>query len=105
MASNCARRLIQRTSSSTKTFLSSSPRSAASGPSNLSGLSANLPSPAPRLFRRHHLFSKSRLPVELGCGESLMPLHSVTASALLRSRLSSEVGEWGCLSEGFATPL
>lgn len=41
-----------------------------------------------------------RLPVELACGESLMPLHSVTASALLKSMLSSKVGHWGFLSEG-----
>lgn len=41
-----------------------------------------------------------RLPVELGCGESLMPLHSATASALLTSMLSSKVGRWGVLSEG-----
>ncbi|KAL6497529.1 hypothetical protein OROHE_027158 [Orobanche hederae] len=34
-----------------------------------------------------------------------MPLHSVTASALLRSMLSSKVGQWSVLSEGFATPL
>ncbi|KAF5954125.1 hypothetical protein HYC85_006981 [Camellia sinensis] len=42
----------------------------------------------------------SRLVVELGCGESLMPLHSATASSLLNSVLSSKVGQWGCLSEG-----
>ncbi|KAL8233958.1 hypothetical protein R6Q59_020058 [Mikania micrantha] len=47
----------------------------------------------------------SRLPVELGSMQSLMPLHSVTASALLQSMLSSEIGQWGSLSEGFATPL
>ncbi|XP_076906918.1 uncharacterized protein LOC143563206 [Bidens hawaiensis] len=47
----------------------------------------------------------SRLPVELGSMQSLMPLHSATASALLKSMLSSEVGQWGTLSEGFATPL
>ncbi|KAK1441224.1 hypothetical protein QVD17_07067 [Tagetes erecta] len=47
----------------------------------------------------------SRLPVELAGMQSLMPLHSVTASALLKSMLSSKVGQWGSLSEGFATPL
>lgn len=41
-----------------------------------------------------------RLPKELSCGDSLMPLHSVTASVLLKSLLSSEVGQWGSLSEG-----
>ncbi|KAG8367069.1 hypothetical protein BUALT_Bualt16G0034300 [Buddleja alternifolia] len=39
------------------------------------------------------------LPVELRCGESLMPLHSVTASALLNSKLSSKIGHWTFLSE------
>ncbi|KAL3526044.1 hypothetical protein ACH5RR_014416 [Cinchona calisaya] len=106
MASNCARRLLQRSSSSAKNFLISAPRispppSVGSGPSaKFSGL----PSSASRLSRCQNLFSKSRLPVELGCGESLMPFHSVTASALLKSMLSSEVGQWGCLSEA-VTPL
>nr|XP_043607530.1 protein NUCLEAR FUSION DEFECTIVE 6, mitochondrial-like [Erigeron canadensis] len=54
--------------------------------------------------RRKPLFS-SREPVELSCMQSLMPLHSATASSLLKSMLSSEVGQWGSLSEGFATPL
>lgn len=39
-------------------------------------------------------------PRVLGSANSLMPLHSVTASALLKSLLSSEVGQWGSLSEG-----
>ncbi|XP_027076360.2 uncharacterized protein [Coffea arabica] len=99
MSSNCARRLLQQSSSSAKAFLSSGPRislpSVASGPTKLGGL----PSPASRLSRRHNLFSKSRVRMELACGESLMPLHSVTASALLKSMLSSGVGQWGCLSE------
>ncbi|KAH7658712.1 hypothetical protein IHE45_17G107900 [Dioscorea alata] len=46
-----------------------------------------------------------RLPVELACAQSLMPYHSATASALLNSMLSSKSGNWGWLSEGFATPL
>lgn len=40
------------------------------------------------------------LPRVLGSANSLMPLHSVTASALLKSLLSSEVSQWGSLSEG-----
>nr|XP_027076360.1 protein NUCLEAR FUSION DEFECTIVE 6, chloroplastic/mitochondrial isoform X2 [Coffea arabica] len=98
MSSNCARRLLQQSSSSAKAFLSSGPRislpSVASGTTKLGGL----PSPASRLSRRHNLFSKSRVRMELACGESLMPLHSVTASALLKSMLSSGVAV-GCLSE------
>ncbi|KAL7135789.1 hypothetical protein ABFS83_11G122200 [Erythranthe nasuta] len=100
MASNCARNLLRRSTSSAKTLLSrvQSQPSAASGPSKLNGFAATAP-------RRRPFFS-SRLPVELGCGgESLMPLHSATASALLNSMLSSKVGQWGSLSEGFATPL
>jgi hypothetical protein len=42
-----------------------------------------------------------RLPVELtGVQQSLMPLHSVTASALFASLLSVQNNNWGCLSEG-----
>ena len=41
-----------------------------------------------------------RLPVALGCTESLMPLHSATASALFTSMLSVHSQSWGCLSEG-----
>ncbi|EPS73286.1 hypothetical protein M569_01473, partial [Genlisea aurea] len=54
--------------------------------------------------RRRFTFA-SRFPVELGCCASLMPLHSATASALLTSMLSPEVGAWAYLSQGFATPL
>ncbi|XP_038885250.1 uncharacterized protein LOC120075707 isoform X1 [Benincasa hispida] len=46
-----------------------------------------------------------RLPVELSSVQSLMPLHSVTASALFTSLLSLHNNSWGYLSEGFATPL
>lgn len=41
-----------------------------------------------------------RVPVELSAGISLIPLHSVTASALLTSLLSLSNQNWGCLSEG-----
>lgn len=41
-----------------------------------------------------------RLPVELGFAQSLMPLHSITASALLISMLSLKPGSWAWLSEG-----
>ncbi|KAM7509122.1 hypothetical protein LguiA_019575 [Lonicera macranthoides] len=105
MASSSGRRFLQ---SSARSFLNSTPRrtlsppSVASRPSRLGGLAPTMPNPAPR---RQPFFSSSRLPVELGGAVSLMPLHSVTASALLKSLLASKVGQWGCLSEGFATPL
>ncbi|PIN00024.1 hypothetical protein CDL12_27473 [Handroanthus impetiginosus] len=103
MASNCARNLVQRSSNSARTLLfrGQSSHSIAAAPSKLGGVAPTIP----RVSPRHRPLLSSRLPVELGCGESLMPLHSVTASALLNSMLSSKVGQWGFLSEGFATPL
>lgn len=41
-----------------------------------------------------------RLPVELGGMLTVMPLHSITASALFTSLLSLSSHSWGCLSEG-----
>ena len=38
--------------------------------------------------------------MELASLQSLMPLHSVTASALSTSLLSLQNDKWGCLSEG-----
>ncbi|CAL5368135.1 unnamed protein product [Camellia sinensis] len=98
MATNSARRLFQRSTSSAKAFLSRKSRTQSPPvPSNLGGLAPS--SISARVFRHHHSFFSTRLPVELGCGESLMPLHSATASSLLNSMLSSTVGQWGCLSE------
>ncbi|CAI9111055.1 OLC1v1011189C1 [Oldenlandia corymbosa var. corymbosa] len=101
MASNYGGRLLQRCSNSAKAFTSPATRlaSVASGSSKLGGLAPSMPSSTSRLARRQRLFSNSRLPLALGCGQSLIPLHSVTASALLKSMLSSEVGQWSCLSE------
>ncbi|XP_042029289.1 protein NUCLEAR FUSION DEFECTIVE 6, mitochondrial-like [Salvia splendens] len=103
---SCARNLVQRSSNTAKTLLfrSQSSHSVPAGAPKLSGFASTLPRPSPRPSRPF-FSSTSRLPVELGCGESLMPLHSATASALLNSMLSSKVGRWGYLSEGFATPL
>ncbi|XP_077210827.1 protein NUCLEAR FUSION DEFECTIVE 6, mitochondrial-like [Tasmannia lanceolata] len=78
-------------------------RSFSSRPTKIGGLSS--PNPPPSRFSRHKFPSISRLPVELGCAQSLMPLHSVTASVLFTSMLSLKAGNWGWLSEGFATTL
>ncbi|KAG8381472.1 hypothetical protein BUALT_Bualt06G0125400 [Buddleja alternifolia] len=69
--------------------------SAASAPAKLSGIASAAPdaapsSPPPGSPENAHRFNL--LPVELGCGESLMPLHSVTASVLLNSKFSANIG-------------
>ncbi|XP_015894802.3 uncharacterized protein LOC107428731 [Ziziphus jujuba] len=105
MAANCARRTVQVSSGSVKTLLSfsSSPSSFASRASKLSGLAASKPNFASRFSVPKLRFS--RIPVELASMQSLMPMHSVTAAALFTSLLSLHNNKWGCLSEGFATPL
>ncbi|XP_010251284.1 PREDICTED: protein NUCLEAR FUSION DEFECTIVE 6, chloroplastic/mitochondrial [Nelumbo nucifera] len=107
MASSCARRTLLSSSASAATILngcrSSSSSHIASGATKLGGFASTRPTSA--RLSRHKLPLFSRLPVELGCAQSLMPLHSVTASALLKSMLSLNAGNWGWLSEGFATPL
>ncbi|XP_027362178.1 protein NUCLEAR FUSION DEFECTIVE 6, chloroplastic/mitochondrial [Abrus precatorius] len=99
MAANWGRKTLQLASSSTRTLFSrrSSPPSVSSSyATNFNGLS----SPHKRAL------SFSRVPVQLaGAQVSLTPLHSVTASALFTSLLSLHNTNWGCLSEGFATPL
>ncbi|KAL6960614.1 hypothetical protein U1Q18_038379 [Sarracenia purpurea var. burkii] len=108
MASTSVRSLFQRSTASARAFLSRNGRtqsapSVASG-GGLASPSNHVPS-SPRLSLHRNPFFSTRIPVELGSGDSLIPLHSATASSLLKSMLSSKVGCWGCLSEGFATPL
>ncbi|KAJ1393520.1 hypothetical protein SESBI_34883 [Sesbania bispinosa] len=47
----------------------------------------------------------SRLPVELGSWESMMPLHSAVASARLVSSLSIESLGWGLVPQGYGQDL
>ncbi|GKV44856.1 hypothetical protein SLEP1_g52000 [Rubroshorea leprosula] len=47
----------------------------------------------------------SRLPVELSCLISMMPLHSAVASARLRSFLSIESQSWSLIPQGKSLPL
>ncbi|XWS26321.1 hypothetical protein CRYUN_Cryun26dG0022000 [Craigia yunnanensis] len=47
----------------------------------------------------------SRLPVELSCLISMMPLHIVVASARLRSFLAVESESWGLIPQGISMPL
>ncbi|XP_018459182.1 protein NUCLEAR FUSION DEFECTIVE 6, mitochondrial [Raphanus sativus] len=96
MAATGVRRVLQSTSSSTARILF--------GRSSASSSAPKLGSSSSRSSLRRRLTS-SRIPVELSAGMSLIPLHSVTASALLTSLLSLSNQSWGCLSEGFATTL
>ncbi|KAK3416861.1 uncharacterized protein LOC104414227 [Eucalyptus grandis] len=101
LASASARTLLTRSPSSS----SSSSPSLSSAASKLGGLSCAAPVPSSSRFFTARRVALSRLPVELGGALSMMPLHSVTASALFTSLLCLSNHSWGCLSEGFATPL
>ncbi|XP_078168571.1 protein NUCLEAR FUSION DEFECTIVE 6, mitochondrial-like [Carex rostrata] len=85
-----ARRVLQGLRSSSRSFSIGGARSSA---------------PPSRVSRPMLSSPFSRLPVELGCAQSLMPLHSATATALLTSMLSQKPGTWAWLSEGFAATL
>ncbi|GAB4839806.1 hypothetical protein Ancab_020516 [Ancistrocladus abbreviatus] len=98
MAAACARRTLQVTSASaTRTAINNtlSKSSHSISASQLLGLASHKSS----RFSLHRLLSSSRLPVELASAQSLMPLHSVTATALYASLLSLHSDNWGCLSE------
>ncbi|KAJ8773795.1 hypothetical protein K2173_008258 [Erythroxylum novogranatense] len=101
-----ARRTLQFSSTSAKCILSNSTTyssTSASKVANFNGIFTSRPCSVSR-FSLQKLIS-SRFPVELGGALSLIPLHSVTASALFTSLLTLHNDKWGCLSEGFATPL
>ncbi|CAN6441636.1 unnamed protein product [Victoria cruziana] len=67
---------------------------------------AGKPVPSARTsIRRSHFSCISRLPVELSCSDSMMPLHNAIASARLRSRLASEWQSWGLAPQGRSMPL
>ncbi|CAK8537030.1 unnamed protein product [Lathyrus sativus] len=102
VSSNCVRKSLQIASSSAKTLISRrSPLPSSSNPNKFNASASSFQaSPHKRSF------SNSWLPVQLaGAQVSLTPLHSATASALFTSLLSLHNNNWGCLSEGFATPL
>ncbi|XP_057448472.1 protein NUCLEAR FUSION DEFECTIVE 6, mitochondrial [Lotus japonicus] len=107
VAAKCARKTLQQASSSTKTLFSrrsSSPSSASSSPfaTKFNGS----PSSSSQFATHKRPLSCPWFPVQLaGAQVSLTPLHSATASALFTSLLSLHNTNWGCLSEGFATPL
>ncbi|GKV22870.1 hypothetical protein SLEP1_g32688 [Rubroshorea leprosula] len=106
MAAGCGRRTLRFFGASAEAIFrspSSCSSSLTSPASKLAGITPPKPTAASRFALRK--LTSSRLPVELGGMLSLVPLHSATASALFTSLLSLHNQSWGCLSEGFATPL
>ncbi|XP_020690483.1 uncharacterized protein LOC110105356 isoform X2 [Dendrobium catenatum] len=73
---------------------------ARSSPSSLRSPAA-LPRFRPPRIQRTRLFATSRLPCELGCASSLLPLHSVIAIPRLTSHLSVSARACCELSQGF----
>ncbi|XP_020220569.1 uncharacterized protein LOC109803416 [Cajanus cajan] len=61
--------------------------------------------PNPLSLSARRLSRTSRLPVELGSLESMMPLYSAVASARLVSSLSIESPGWGLVPQGISMPL
>ncbi|XP_074309873.1 uncharacterized protein LOC141644281 isoform X3 [Silene latifolia] len=105
MANVCCKARVALQSCSTKNAVASklfglkSP-SIGSKSSKLPGFTTSSnPNSTPNISPQR-LFSSSRLPVELAGAQSLMPLHSATASALFTSLLSVHAQSWGSLSEG-----
>ncbi|KAJ8768768.1 hypothetical protein K2173_023672 [Erythroxylum novogranatense] len=47
----------------------------------------------------------SRLPLQLSCVGSMMPLHSATALSRLISSLSTESDSWALVPQGISMPL
>ncbi|KAJ4909588.1 Uncharacterized protein Rs2_04209 [Raphanus sativus] len=105
MAANGVRRALNKLSSSSSTTGRTLFARSSSGPSvgKSAGFAFSNGSSSSRSSLRR--LTSSRVPVELSAGMSLIPLHSVTASALLTSLLSLSNQSWGCLSEGFGTTL
>ncbi|XP_019420426.1 PREDICTED: uncharacterized protein LOC109330628 [Lupinus angustifolius] len=101
VTANCVRKTLQAASSSTRTLFSRQSSPSASYASKFNSLPSS-----PKVSTQKRSLSFSWLPVQLASVQvSLTPLHSVTASALFTSLLSLHNSNWGCLSEGFATPL
>ncbi|XP_076953123.1 protein NONRESPONDING TO OXYLIPINS 2, mitochondrial-like isoform X1 [Bidens hawaiensis] len=91
MASRCNRFMNKASISSLKSAFKSAsvPKSAPSSPK----FSLPTASPVPR-------FSISRCPSELGCVQSLLPLHNAVAAARLTSCLSTSSRSCRSLSQG-----
>ncbi|KAI5556889.1 hypothetical protein POPTR_018G082800v4 [Populus trichocarpa] len=67
--------------------------------------SSSLPTPVSVPATTRRLSRSSRLPLQLSCVESMLPLHSAVASAKLISSLSSESDSWALVPQGVSMPL
>ncbi|XP_068651040.1 protein NONRESPONDING TO OXYLIPINS 2, mitochondrial-like isoform X3 [Aristolochia californica] len=100
MASSCNRFISRTALSSLKSAIKSTTRSpsvdgfATSSSSRIPSSGKAAPSSPLRRFS-----SLSRSPSELGCAQSLIPLHSAVAAARLTSCLSSGAGNCRALSQ------
>ncbi|KAG6739654.1 hypothetical protein POTOM_057267 [Populus tomentosa] len=62
--------------------------------------SSSLPTQVSVPATTRRLSRSSRLPLQLSCVESMLPLHSAVASARLISSLSSESDSWALVPQG-----
>ncbi|KAK3039486.1 hypothetical protein RJ639_028068 [Escallonia herrerae] len=98
MASRCSRMMNRASISSIKTAFRSNTRTASKTP--MDGSPPKFPLPSRSTSSPLRRFSISRSPSELGCVQSLLPLHSVVAAARMTSRLSSSSRSCRALSQG-----
>ncbi|XVE65093.1 hypothetical protein DITRI_Ditri07aG0154400 [Diplodiscus trichospermus] len=104
MASACNRFISRSLPSLKSSFRSNGPKSPFSRSSAApSSTRSSLPSQSTSPLRR---FSFSRCPSELGCAQSLLPLHSAVAAARMTSCLSTTSRSCRALSQesGLAVP-
>ncbi|CAK9181927.1 unnamed protein product [Ilex paraguariensis] len=103
MASRCNRIINRASISSLKSAIKSNSQTASLASVNRSATtsSSRLPLPSRSTTSPLGRFSLSRCPSELGCVQSLLPLHSAVATARLMSCLSTTSRSCRALSQGF----
>ncbi|KAH7848609.1 hypothetical protein Vadar_005095 [Vaccinium darrowii] len=101
MASKCNRLINRASVSSLKSAIKSNlRRNSASIDGSATSSSSKFPLPARSTSSPIRRFSSSRCPSELGCVQSLLPLHSAVAAARMTSRLSTTSRSFKALSQG-----
>ncbi|KAK6935168.1 hypothetical protein RJ641_035323, partial [Dillenia turbinata] len=100
MASACNRFFSRASSPSIRSAFRSKFRNAPVNGSASSSSSTAFHIPNRSISSPIRRFSLSRLPSELGCAQSLLPLHSAVAAARMTSCLSSTLRSCRALSQG-----